>query len=83
MPKCWHGVDDELVTALEDEDDGLEEARLSVEPEAKFTVGPVVVIEGFDPLGPVRGVRGILWVHPVLERAGWMFTRRNWPVLDG
>lgn len=34
LSASWHRVDDHLVTVLEDEDDGLEEARLDVESES-------------------------------------------------
>lgn len=49
----WHGVDDHLVAALEDEDDGLKQARLGVEAEPQLATRPVIV---FDRLYPERPV---------------------------
>lgn len=43
--------------------------NLRVEPEAKLPVGPFLVLQRFDPLRPVRRLRGVLDRHPMLQRA--------------
>lgn len=51
LPASRHGVDNHLVAAGEDEDDGLEQARLGVEAEPQFAVRQVVLVERFDQSG--------------------------------
>ena len=67
---CGHGVDDELVAALEDKDDSLEQTSVGVEAESQLAVRPAVVLERLDPLPPVRGVKDVFFGDAVLERAG-------------
>lgn len=63
----WHGVDDHLVTVLEDEDDGLEQARSGVEAEPQLAMRSVLLVERFDPERPVGCLGRALWEDPVLE----------------
>ena len=67
MPSGWHGVDDEFLAALQDEDDRLQQPGLGVEAEAQFSVGPVVVLERLDPLRPVRRLDGASGRTPCLS----------------
>jgi hypothetical protein len=53
-------VNDQLVSALEDEDDSLQKARRGVEAEPQLTLGRAVVIEWLDPQRPLGGLNRVL-----------------------
>lgn len=53
-------MDDHLVAALEDEDNGLDQARSGVEAEAQLAMRPVLFFERFDPKWPVGCLDGVL-----------------------
>lgn len=38
-----HGVNNELVPAIEYKDDGFEQSPLGITPESKFPPGPIIV----------------------------------------
>lgn len=46
-----HGVNHELIAAVKDQYDGLQQPRLCVEAEPQFTVRPVLIVKRFDPCG--------------------------------
>lgn len=46
---CRHGVDDHFFTALENQDNGLKQASLSVEAKSQLTLRPVVIIKRLNP----------------------------------
>ena len=61
-----HGVDDQLVAAVEVEHDDLEQSTRAVEPQAKLTGGAVLV--RFAGKHPVRrGMHGVIGPDPELE----------------
>ena len=64
---CLHCVDDQLVAAIEAQDDDLEDAASGVEPQTELA-GRVTLVR-FTGIRPVCGsVDGILRSHAVLER---------------
>ena len=69
LPSCGHGMDEHLLTAFEDEHDGLEQSRLRVEAKTQLSVWSLVFFERFDPQRPVGGMDGVLGQHSVFERA--------------
>lgn len=54
-----HGVDDHLFSALIDEDDGLQQPRVGIEPESQLSVRRAGIVEGFDPQRPLSGLDGV------------------------
>ena len=44
-------MDDHVVAARKDEDDGLEQARLSIEAEPQLAVRQVILVEGSTHIG--------------------------------
>ena len=69
LPASRHGVDDNLVPALEDEDHRLQEAGTGVETQAQLPSWRAALVERLDPQRPHRRLDRILRGDAVLECA--------------
>jgi hypothetical protein len=62
-------MNDQLVPGLKDEDHGLQQSGLVVEPQTKFSVGRAILVERLDPQRPRGRLDSILRRDAVLEGA--------------
>jgi hypothetical protein len=53
-------VDDHLIAALEDQDNGLQQPGVGVEAQAQLAIGRSTLVERFDPQRPLCGLDRIL-----------------------
>lgn len=63
-------MDDHFVAALEDQDDGLQQSGLGVEPKSKLPMRPVIIIQGFDLLRPSGCLHDVVVADPVFPGGG-------------
>lgn len=55
-----HGVNDRLLATRKDQNDGLQQPRVGVEPESQFPLWQAVTIKRFDPERPLSCLYGVL-----------------------
>ena len=58
-----------LLAAAEDQHNGLQKPRLSVEAQPQLAVRPFLFIEWLDPSRQVRSLHRVLGQHPMLAGA--------------